>query len=135
MEKIFLLSFIIMLSVNLFAQRDEYPSREEDEYYKNLERHYIPFKQLDMEFILGFKSEYYEIHEAESNYEPYSPNKYLTPYQDSIRKIDNSIYAKISSITTPIYRYSKELPNSIEKIINGLSESLSYRNLEYIEKI
>ena len=79
----------IVLCANLYAQEDNYSSKEEDEYYKNI--NYVPFKPLDTAFILGFKPEYYEIHESGLDYEPYSPDKYRTQYEDSIFSIMFSV--------------------------------------------
>jgi hypothetical protein len=126
-----------MLCTNSFAQKDKYSSKEENEYYKNLERNFVPFKPFDTEFILGFKSEYYEIHEDELNYESYSFDKYLTPYQDSISKIEDAIHEKIYSLASTAYQYSKELPDSIREVINGLHDSLFlfFQTLEYIGKV
>lgn len=135
MKKTWIMTILtILLCVNLFAQKHKYPSKEEDEYYKNLSETFVPFKPLDTTFILGFKTEYYEIHESELNYERYSPEKYATPYQDSITKIQDAVFEKISSIITPIYQYSKELPDSINNVINSLYESM-FSQIEYIGKI
>ena len=60
MKKILILIFLtIILCANLFAQKDEYPSKEENEYYKKLGDSYVPFKPLDKAFVLEFKPEYY----------------------------------------------------------------------------
>jgi hypothetical protein len=138
MKKTLILTILtISLCVNLFAQKDKYPSKEQDEYYKNLSKNFVPFKPLDTAFILGFKPEYYEIHESGLNYEPYSPEKYLTPYQDSIRKIEDAVFEKIRSIVTP-YQNSKELPDSINNVVEGLFESLNesrFSQIEYIGKV
>ena len=123
MKKMFLIFLTIMFCANLFAQKDKYSSTEKDEYYKKSRDSYVPFKPLDTVFILGFKPEYYEIHESELNYEPYSSEKYLTPYQDSINKIEDAVFRKISSIIAPIYQNSKELPDSINNVVNELYES------------
>ena len=136
MKKPFLIFLTIVLCVNLFAQKNKYPSKERDDYYKNYKSVFSPPQlPLDTEFILGFKSEYYEIHESGLNYEPYSPDKYLTPYQDSIRKIEDSIHEKIYSFGSPAHLYSKELPDSINEVINGLYESLFSQTIEYIGKV
>jgi hypothetical protein len=136
-KKTLILTFLaIMFCANLFAQKDKYPSKEQEEYYKN--REYVPFKPLDTVFILGFKPEYYEIHESGLDYEPYSPYKYLTPYQDSIRKIEDAVHEKIRSIVAPIYQNSKELPDSINNVVEGLYKSLyesMFSQMEYIGKV
>ena len=134
-KKALILTFLtIMFCSNLFAQKDKYPSKEQEEYYKNLNREFVRFKPLDTVFILGFKPEYYEIHEENLNYEPYSPDKYLTPYQDSIYQIRDSIHKKIRSIVAPIYQNSKELPDSISNVVKGLYESM-FSQIEYIGKV
>ena len=135
MKKTLILIFLtIMLCANLFAQKDKYPSKEETEYYNKLGDNYVPFKPLDTVFISGFKPEYYEIHESELNYEPYSPEKYLTPYQDSISKIVDDVHEKISSIVAPIYQNSKKLPDSINNVIKEFYESM-FSQIEYIGKV
>jgi len=78
-----LISITFIFSVNLSAQNKVYQSKEEDKYYKKLQKKYTPFKPLDKEQILRYKSEYFEIHEHELDYEQ-SLKKYLTPYLDSI---------------------------------------------------
>ena len=134
MKKTLILTFLtIMFCPNLFAQKDKYSSKESDEYYKNLER--IPFKPLDTEFVLGFKSEYYEIHEDRLKFEPYLLEKYFTPYQDSITKIEVSVNKKIQSIASTAYQHSNELPDSIDNIIKKLRESLYLKTPEYIGKV
>ena len=133
MKKTLILVFItILFYPDSFAHKKKYPSKEEDEYYK--ERDFVPFKPLETDFIVGFKSEYYEIHES-VDYEPYSFDKYFTPYQDSIHKIQDVIYDKIHSYGSPATIYSKELPDSVNEIINGLYESLYLRTPECIGKI
>jgi len=132
MKKIFLIFLTIIFYANLFAQEEKYPSKEEDEYYKN--RNFVPFKPLDTKFILGFKSEYYEIHETELNYEPYSPDKWR-PYLDSIlSKMSFSDYIKQKSESEikrignidkeQILKYEKK--DSIEAFIY---ESHKYENI------
>lgn len=103
-----IISTLLMLIniVNLFAQKNEYQSKEIDEYYKNRRALYSPFKPVDTEYILNFTPKYYEIKECsdgkkkevlidfETNkvhiqkeelcYEPYSPEKDSEPYSDSI---------------------------------------------------
>ena len=134
-KELILIFMTIMLCVNLFAQtKNKYPSKEENEYYKKFGESYSPFQPLDTAFILEFKPEYYEIHESELNYEPYSSERYLTPYQDSIRKIEDAIFEKIHSITAPIYQNSKRLPDSIDNVIKGLYESM-FSQIEYIGKV
>ena len=86
----------IIFCVALFAQRSEYQSKEEDKYYKKLQKKHVPFKPLDKDFILNYKSEYFEIHEHELDYE-LSHEKYLTPYLDSI-------FSEMSA-----YEYEKQL--------------------------
>ena len=136
MKKTFILIFLtIMFCTNLFAQKDEYPSKEKKEYYKDSERDFIPFNPLDTAMILGFQSDYYEIHEGKLNYEPYSPDKYLTPYQDSIRQIEVAFNKKVYSIASTAYQYSKELPDSILEVINDLNKSFYSQPLEYIGKV
>jgi len=130
MKKILILTFLtIVFSANLFAQREKYPSKEENEYYKNLEKNYVPFNPLDTELILSFQSENYEIKESELNYEPYSHDKYSTPYSDSIFSIIRSNnydwpgveIEKIGKIDkTAILKYEKK--DSIEAFIYGSYE-------------
>jgi hypothetical protein len=61
----------------------------------------------------------------------------LTPYLDSIWKIEEAVFEQIRSIVAP-YQNSKELPDSINNIVSGLYES-SYESrfsqIEYIGKI
>jgi hypothetical protein len=90
MKNIILILLTISMSANLFAQNDKYPSKEEDMYYKDRYK-YVLFKPLETKFILGFKPEYYEIHEAELNYEPYSPKKYSTPHEKYVNQYLDSI--------------------------------------------
>jgi hypothetical protein len=87
---------------------------------------------LDTAFILDFKSEYYEIRESELNYEPYSSDKYSTPYSDSVYSIYRSNnydwtgveIEKIGKIKkTIILKYEKK--DSIEAFI--------YESYEYEE--
>ena len=82
MKKLFLIGLIIIHCTKLLAQEEKYTSKEEDEYYRNWDS-YVPFSPLDTSFILSFKSDFYEICEDETNYEPYSPEK-ITPFLDSI---------------------------------------------------
>ena len=92
MKKLFLIYLIIMFSANLFAQEEEYPSKESNEYYENYWSNFVFFTPLDTAFILGFQSEYYEIRESEQNYEPFSRFQYQTPYADSIWSLFYSLY-------------------------------------------
>ena len=130
MKKILISTLLtILFSANLFAQKEKYPSKEEDEYYKNLDRNYVLFKPLDTGFILEFQSEHYEIHESGVNYEPYFPEKYLTPYADSVfsklfshdfdpQEIVIEMIGKIDK--TQILKYEKK--DSIEAFIYGSYE-------------
>ena len=120
----------IMFSTTLFAQGKKYPSKEEDEYYKNFESNFEPFKQLEEGFILDFQSEYYEIRECVSNYMPFLHDKYSTPYADSIlsiivshdfemqNKLDFETIGGINKVQ--IIKYEKR--DSIEAIIYEDSE-------------
>ena len=122
MKKVLILTFLtILYSANLFAQKEKYPSKEEDEYYKNLDRNYVPFKPLDKEFILDFKPEHYEMHESGLNYEPYSPDKYLTPYADSV-------YSKMFSRDFDIQKIVIETIGKIDK-----TQILKYEKKDSIE--
>jgi hypothetical protein len=124
-----------MFCANLFAQKDKYSSKEEDRYYKSQKNAFSPFEPLDTGIIVGFKPEYYEIHEDKLYYEPYFPDKYLTPYQDSISKIEDYYNEKIHSLASSAYQYSKTLPDSIKKKIDVLYDSLLSETLDYIGKV
>ena len=64
MKRTLILVFLAaVFCVTLFAQRSEYLSKEKDKYYKKLQKKHTPFKPLDKEFILGYKSEYFEKNE------------------------------------------------------------------------
>ena len=128
---IFLLFLIIGLYVKSLLQEDKYSSKEESEYYKNSKS--FPFKPLDTTFILGFHSEYYEIQKAESNYEPYSPNKSFTPYTDSIYSMERTMGYDMQKIEiesigkiekTNILKYEKK--DSIEAFVYESSEYESF---------
>jgi len=84
---IFFTLSVIALCILLLVKESEYSSKEEDEYYENFWKDFTPFEPLDTAFILGFQSEYYEIRESGLKYEPYSSDKYSTPYSDSIYAI------------------------------------------------
>jgi len=136
MKKTLILTFLtITFCVNLYAQKDRYPSKEEDEYYENLWKNFTPFEPLDTALILDFQSEYYEIRESESSYEPYSSDKYSTPYSDSIYSIYMSNnydwteieIEKIGKINeTVILKYEKK--DSIEAFIY---ESYEYETFSW----
>ena len=112
---------------NLLAQVDEYPSKERDEYYKNLEKSYIPFKPLKKSFISGYKPEYYEIHRSELNTQSYKP-EYSSPYLDSILStMSYREYLRQSMIQT--IHAAK-----IDKICNiEISQILTYEKKDSIE--
>jgi len=93
MKKLFLIFLTILICVNLFAQWGKYKSKERDRYFKNF--NYTPFKPLDTAFILSFNSEYYEIHDTEINYEPYSPDKHSTPYDKFYWQYLDSVFKTI----------------------------------------
>jgi len=125
----FTLSVIALCILRLIQER-EYSSKEQDEYYENYWKDFTLFEPLDTALILGFQSEYYEIRESELNYEPYSSDKYSTPYSDSIFSLryDNNYdwtkieIEKIGKIDkTDILKYEKK--DSIEAFI--------YRSYEY----
>ena len=138
MKKILISTLLtILFSANLFAQKEKYPSKEEDEYYKNLDRNYVPFKPLEKSVIENFKSENYEIHSL-NNYTPYNDTLYLTPYQkerlekqfeifskrDSVEERFNKFLSEIEYIgkidRTQILKYEKN--DSIEAFIYGSYE-------------
>jgi len=106
MKKVLSLTILtILFGSNLFAQEKKYPSKEEDEYYKNLDRNYVPFKPLDKSVIENFKSENYEIHSL-NNYTPYNDTLYLTPYQKEWFEKQFEIFNKRDSVEG---RFSKLL--------------------------
>jgi hypothetical protein len=128
--------FLILLGVGLcvfsLIQEENYTSKEQEEYYENFWSDFSPFEPLDTALILGFQSEYFEIKESELKYEPYSSDKYSTPYSDSIYSIyrsNNYDWAgveieKIGKIDkTVILKYEKK--DSIEAFI--------YESYEYEE--
>jgi len=126
-----------MFCASLFAQKEKYSSKEENKYYKNLRRNFVSFRPLDTKLILSFEPEYYEIHGTELNYEPYSPDKYLTPYADSIFSIlfsrNYDIWdievEKIGKIDkTQILKYEKR--DSVEAFIYN---SYEYENIYFGE--
>ena len=128
--------FLILLGLGLcvfsLIQESEYSSKEREEYYENRWKDFKSFEPLDTALILGFQSEYFEIKESELNYEPYSSDKYSTPYSDSVYSIyrsNNYDWAgveieKIGKIDkTVILKYEKK--DSIEAFI--------YESYEYEE--
>jgi len=126
---IFFIFLVLGLCVYSLIQESEYSSKEQEEYYENRLKDFRTFEPLDTAFILGFQSEYYEIRESELNYEPYSFEKYSTPYYDSIYSIyrsnDNDWAGveieKIGRIDkTVILKYEKK--NSIEAFIYESNE-------------
>jgi len=139
MKKLFFIFLTIVFCANIFAQREKYSSKERDEYYKNYESNYVPFKPLDTEFIRGFKSEYFEIYEDTLNNNPYFANKYVTPYADSVfsimwseeyymQKIEME-FEKIGKINkVQVLKYEKK--DSIEAFIYYSSE---YENIFFGE--
>ena len=132
---IFFTFSVIALYVFSLVQESEYSSKEQDEYYENYWKDFTSFEPLDTAFILSFQSEYYKIIESELNYEPYSPNKYSTPYSDSIYSIcESNNYDwtkveidKIGKIDkTVILKYDKK--DSIEAFIY---ESYEYERFTF----
>ena len=132
---IFLTLSVIALSILRIVQEREYSSKEEKEYYENYWKDLHSFELLDTALILDFQSEYYEIKECELNYEPYSSDKYSTPYFDSIYSIyDSNDYdwtnieiEKIGKIDkTVILKYEKK--DSIEAFIY---ESYEYEKFTF----
>ena len=126
---IFLSFSVIAFYIFSLVQESEYSSKEKDEYYENFWKDFTSFEPLDTAFIVGFQSEYYEIIESELNYEPYSSDKYSTPYSDSIFSIYMSNdfdwteieIDKIGKIDkTVILKYEKK--DSIEAFIYGSYE-------------
>ena len=126
----------IIFSANLYAQRNDYPSKEMDKYYKELWRgfryFFIPKSTVT---ILCFKPEYYKIEKSKIGYEPYSTERLLTSYQNSLlERIDTNAYStlgiesqikRIDNIALPqILKYEKR--DSIEAFIY---ESSKYENL------
>ena len=129
-----------MLCANLLAQNNKYLSREEKEYYKKLWRgfnyFFIPKSTIT---ILNFKSEYYKIEKSKIDYEPYSSERLLASYQNSLlERIDSNDYAKLGIVSgmerigniakSQILKYEKR--DSIEVFIY---ESSKYENLFFGE--
>lgn len=133
---IFLILLSVMPCVKIMLQEQdvEYSSKEADEYYKNMHENFVFFEPLDTAFILGFQSEYYEIHKSDLNYEPYTRDKFLTPYQDSIMTIEDSIHSIINSLSSA-YQDSEELPDSITEKIDELNESFLLVTQEFVGKV
>ena len=132
---IFFTLTVIALCIFSLVQESEYSSKEEDEYYENFWKDFTSFEPLDTVFILGFQPEYYEIRESELNYEPYSSDKYSTPYSDSIYAIyraNNYDWTeveieKIGKIDkTVILKYEKK--DSVEAFIY---ESYEYEDFSF----
>jgi len=97
MKRFFLIFMsIFTMTTFSFGQKEKYPSKEEKEYNKNSKNNYAPFKPLDKNIILNFQSEYYEINETKSNYEPYSPDNFSTPYGKYFKQYLDSILKTMS---------------------------------------
>jgi len=122
---------LLMLGFCFFSliKESESKSKEEEDYYEEQWKDFMPFEPLDTALILSFIPEYYEIHESKLNYEPYSSEKYLTPYNDSIISIirENNYQwneVKIDKIgkvdKTNILKHEKK--DSIEAFIYTSSE-------------
>ena len=136
MKKMILIFLTIIFSVNLSAQRENYPSKEMNKYYKNLWRgikfHFIPKSTIT---ILNFKPEYYKIEKSKTDYEPFSSDNFLPSYSNSLlEKIDPNNYAelgieytieRIGNIsTTQILKYEK-----CDSIVAFVYESSKYENI------
>lgn len=66
-----------------FGQKEEYKSKEKDEYYKD--RKFKSFEPLSREVFLNYKDDFFGFEEIE-NYTPYCDTLFYTPFQDSIEK-------------------------------------------------
>jgi hypothetical protein len=138
MKKIFLILLTILFCVNLLAQRDEYPSKEQNDYYKKFWRSFRPWRssiQLGPRNVLNFNPKYYKIEKSKLAFEPYSTERSLPSYQNSLlERIDTNDYSmlgieygmeRIGNISTSqILKYEKR--DSIEAFIY---ESSKYENL------
>jgi hypothetical protein len=136
MKKLILIFLVIILSANLYAQKNNYPSKEMDKYYKKLWRSFSPFFIPKSTIsILNFKPEYYTIEKSKVGYEHYSTERLLTSYQNSLlERIDSNAYSmlgiesrmeRIGNIaTSQILKYEKR--DSIEAFIY---ESSKYENI------
>jgi len=81
MNKLISIFLILLISVVVFGQEEEYKSKEQKKYYKKLD--FKSFKPLSEKKILSFKNEFFKFEEI-ANYSPYIDSLYLTPYQDSV---------------------------------------------------
>jgi hypothetical protein len=92
--------FLILLGFGLcvyaLIQEENYTSKERDEYYENSWKDFKSFEPLDTAFILGFQSEYFEIKESELEYDPYSPDKYSTPYSKFHSQYIDSVFKALT---------------------------------------
>jgi hypothetical protein len=136
MKKMILIFLAIIFSANLCAQINNYPSKEMDNYYRKIWRGFCPFFiPKSTVTIFCFKPEYYEIKKSKLLYEPYSTERLLASYQNSLlERIDSNAYSmlgiesrieRIGNIaTSQILKYEKR--DSIEAFIY---ESSTYENI------
>ncbi len=71
----------LTLSLPIFAQEEEYKSKERDDYWKDV--HFKEFEPLEKQKILDFKSTNYQLVEIK-DFDPYDSKRYFTPAEDSI---------------------------------------------------
>ena len=83
MKKYLSLLLFLLVPAFLFAQEEEYKSKEQEEFYKN--REFKEFKPLDRVVFLNYKDDFFGFEEIE-NYTPYCDTLFYTPFQDSIEK-------------------------------------------------
>ena len=81
MSKLLKLLLILFIPCIVFAQEEEYKSKEQEQYYKKLK--YKSFKPISEKKIRAYKNDFFDYMDL-SNYSPYSDSLYLTPYQDSV---------------------------------------------------
>jgi len=136
MKKMILVFLAIIFSVNLPAQRDKYPSKEMDKYYKDLWRGFrFLFIPKSTVTILCFKPEYYKIEKSKIDYESYSSDILLPSYRNSLlERIDTSSYAELgieytmerigNITTTQILKYEQR-----DSVVAFIYESSKYENI------
>ena len=84
-QYISLLLMILLAPAFSFGQDNKYQSREEDEYNRNYQ--YKHFEPMTEDQIKHYQNEFFGFERIE-NYTPYNDSLWLTPYQDSVFKVE-----------------------------------------------